>query len=629
MKAKDKIFFKNLEVLKFSNPELAKKVEEIYPKFKGKRFHHSSLNIKAELKWSKKEIEACKTGKIKTIVICGAFPPIHIKKFNREISERLICYEPQVENLVKVFSFWDMRAELPMMRICSDLEQLERQFEFFWNPYFSTALVAHPNFEKSHKDKIAEIERIIDKVQKRKQKILAEYVARSPLIFANTIDNLPNYWHLPAVKEMEDLFKDLPAIVVAAGPSLDKNVHLLTQAKGRALIFATGTTLKKLDSLGIVPDFAVAIEPKNILHQFNGLSFTKQLNLILNVDANPKLFELPVKHKFIFAYPEPINYRLAQLLGKKLVLDAGGSVATASFVIARTLGANPIILIGQDLALSEGGKSHAENLRKAESLDIKEIEAIKTGEDSEELDIYYVDGYYGGKVITRSRWLSYLRWYEVLVERLKAKAKSAGSTFLAINATEGGARIKGMEQMTLAEAIAHFCREKIDVDKKISIFISQHKNTLTANLLRGLDNMLNKLKETIKFSSASIELCDYIAKALEQKKFMNSLTDKLNTLERIEKRLSIVVREIEPIFDVLMRPELAAHAISTQDISETDEFRALVFSIKESLWFASQIKKNSIAAYNHLIRAKNAILLQLNSNASDNQIYAKEQRAPI
>lgn len=500
-----------------------------------------------------------------------------------------------------------MRAELSKMRVCSDLEQFERQFEFFWNPYYSTAVIVHPNFEKGHKDKIAEIEKIIDKIQRRKQKILAEYVTRSPLIFANITDNLPNYWHLPTVKEMEGLFTDAPAIIVAAGPSLDKNVHLLAQANGRALIFATGTTLKKLNSLGIVPDFAVVIEPRNILHQFEGLDFVEKLNLVLNVDANPKLFGLPAKHKFVFAYPEPINYRLAQLLGKESILDAGGSVATAAFVIAKTLGANPIILIGQDLALSESGESHAEDLRKAESLNVREIEAIKAGKDSEEFDIHYVDGYYENRVITRARWLSYLRWYEVLIERLKAKAAQTGSTFLAVNATEGGARIGGTEQMTLDEAIARFCHDEIDADQKISAFIDQHKCASATKLLKGLDSILNKLKESAKLSDASIALCEYIARSIEQKTLMNNLTDRLNALDRVEKRMSIVVREIEPVFDVLMRPELAAHAVAAPDISELDEAGALLFSIKESCWFASQIKKNSIAAYNHLLRAKNAI----------------------
>ena len=40
--------------------------------------------------------------------------------------------------------------------------------------------------------------------------------------------------------------KDIPVIIVSAGPSLDRNIDVLKQVKGHALIFAVDTAIKYL-----------------------------------------------------------------------------------------------------------------------------------------------------------------------------------------------------------------------------------------------------------------------------------------------------------------------------------------------------------------------------------------------
>lgn len=47
---------------------------------------------------------------------------------------------------------------------------------------------------------------------------------------------------------------DTTGIVVAAGPSLNKNIYELKKAKGKAFIVAVDTAIKPLLKAGIVPD---------------------------------------------------------------------------------------------------------------------------------------------------------------------------------------------------------------------------------------------------------------------------------------------------------------------------------------------------------------------------------------
>ena len=65
--------------------------------------------------------------------------------------------------------------------------------------------------------------------------------------FADTfMENLPNILRMPGVTALKGIFKGRPAIVVAAGPSLEKNLHLLKEAKSKAVIIAVDAALPTL-----------------------------------------------------------------------------------------------------------------------------------------------------------------------------------------------------------------------------------------------------------------------------------------------------------------------------------------------------------------------------------------------
>jgi hypothetical protein len=115
------------------------------------------------------------------------------------------------------------------------------------------------------------------------------------------------------------------------------------------------------------------------------------------------------------------------------------------------LGFDTIILVGQDLALT-GNRSHADGTFEEHmpELDTKNAE--------------WVEGNCEEKVPTRTDLKVFLTWYE---ENIKL-FKDAVDTFRVINATEGGAKIKGAEVMTLKEAIEENCGREVDIQKCLS-----------------------------------------------------------------------------------------------------------------------------------------------------------------
>ena len=67
-----------------------------------------------------------------------------------------------------------------------------------------------------------------------------------------------------------DMNKDVPAIIVSAGPSLDKNLAEMINYKDKLkdyFIIAGNRTLKTLINNNIKPDLLVTVDPNEITHE--------------------------------------------------------------------------------------------------------------------------------------------------------------------------------------------------------------------------------------------------------------------------------------------------------------------------------------------------------------------------
>jgi hypothetical protein len=140
----------------------------------------------------------------------------------------------------------------------------------------------------------------------------------------------------------------------------------------------------------------------------------------------------------------------------------GGSVACSMFSLALHLGCDPIVLVGQDLSFTERFYA-AENLdgdaRVEPEADgsfrlIKPVGATGIGVRLDDGRVQFVpaqqqlevDGWAGGRVRTTPQLKAFLDWFENV-------APTLGSARL-VNATEGGARIRGFEHLPLREVSA-------------------------------------------------------------------------------------------------------------------------------------------------------------------------------
>lgn len=271
---------------------------------------------------------------------------------------------------------------------------------------------------------------------------------------SNYLCNLEYFYLSPGVIKLTEKFKGVPAIVVSAGPSLDKNISFLKEAQGRGIIIAVGAALKALQKEGITPDFVVTIDgsEKNYRH-FAGVNYSPSV-LVFDPITYPGVVSEHGGIKFTFTSLDETAKWIESHLDQKGTFLSGGSVAHLALQLALLLGADPVILVGQDLAFTDGRKHTS-------SYALKEEENTVPAE-GEEGSVYHVrvPGYYGGEVWTSRSLYNFLRWFENYIKKFAYNRTI-------INATEGGARIEGTVQMPLREAIAKYCWQKVNVKEVV------------------------------------------------------------------------------------------------------------------------------------------------------------------
>ena len=165
------------------------------------------------------------------------------------------------------------------------------------------------------------------------------------IFFDNFFENLPLILKSPGIQK--DQFKGIPALIVSAGPSLNKNIDLFPEAKGKCITITSGSAIGALQHKGWEPDAACLIDP----YKLAAVDFKPgNYRLLSNSTARPEGVKMGSKNSFFQAglFKPPLT------LPKTETLRVDISVATTAFSLAQMWGCDPIIFIGQDCGKVDG-----------------------------------------------------------------------------------------------------------------------------------------------------------------------------------------------------------------------------------------------------------------------------------
>lgn len=277
-------------------------------------------------------------------------------------------------------------------------------------------------------------------------------------------------------KEMEDI----PAILVAAGPSLDKNVEDLKKARGKAFLMVVDTALNTVLEHGIIPDLTMSIDSRKPLNLFKNAQF-ENIPIALSMNSNKEVVKKNHARHFYEIDEQSYLKRIIEKLGKDTIqLPSGGSVANNALSLLYEMGFRTIILVGQDLAYP-GGVEHAEAAygKGNDKVDTNKKKYIE------------VEDNFGNMVMTEANMNIYRKWIENYI--------TAYDDLKVINATEGGAKIAGTEFITLSEAIGQYCKKDFDAKQLLDIetyFTEEERNQFICEI-KEIPEEMEKLGQLI------------------------------------------------------------------------------------------------------------------------------------
>lgn len=469
----------------------------------------------------------------------GCFVREILEKANNDIT--IIVYEPSIDIFMAVIKSIDISDILSNEKIGIVVADINMQmYKNLMGGMLrsynkdSCRHIVLPKYGELFSDQCAQLVTMTNEIYDELQMLANTLESSGRDICKNNIMNMKYLYGCKSGMDFVGAFpEDMPAIIVSAGPSLAQNKHLLSQAKGKALIIVVDTAIKQVMSIGIKPDMVISVDYAKDLKYFDQEGL-QEIPFVAEADSSVDVLDMVKPRDVIFCGADSVLWEgLFEKVGSEIrYLDRGGSVATVAIACAINWGFKRIILIGQDLTFT-GGVVHA-------------------GEQAKEFDFStghysYVEGINGEQLVTRMDYLAYLRWIENMAYRFQ--------NVEFIDATEGGALIANTTVMTFQDAIDKYCQNVYDVENIIysvpKLFEGENSKLVEDSLQRmkeNLGSLKRRLTETAldcRTGSKMLSRGDYNLKGLKK---INASIEKMDNY-LLESEESVLFSKLDSSVD--------------------------------------------------------------------------------
>ncbi len=413
-----------------------------------------------------------------TLFIFGGGFLYHLKAILKKGSyQKVVCYEPCPELLKKCLQNIDL-SEFKnydfLIVTGNNFIEVAGQI----NQYLSVAILEHqieilPYYQELFTEQISRIQYVLwESIRISRLNLATSKMAGSQWL-ANGAFNSHTIINSPGIRNFFDKFKGIPAVIVSAGPSLVKNIHLLNNIRENAVIICAGTSIRAMQKFEVLPHFLVAFDgaPCNT-EIFSNLEL-KDICLIYSYRFFPKALQQFTGKK---VYMKLDTDTFSDYLSLKCggydfgTIRSGFSVAHSALDVAMKMGCEPVIMIGQDLAFT-GNRNYAENLKM-----------ITFDNNNLPPGSFYTKDIDGKDIVTDQK-LDSMR----LLFELMAAEYYQGKTI--INATEGGQPIKGISNRKLAEVINEYCQTAKNITGQIDYIYNSGFQEIKRHASQAISNI--------------------------------------------------------------------------------------------------------------------------------------------
>ena len=303
---------------------------------------------------------------------------------------------------------------------------------------------------------------------------------RGPAWLDHYLDNVAQLVASPALPQLAGCMRGVPAIIAAAGPSLDRNIEQLPALRDRALILTVNSAARALARAGVQPHALVSIESADVTAGLDGLPWLGEIAAFLELTGNPNLWSVPFARRIALSVDTNGCSAFSEQLAEGLGISGGFCVANAAVAVARILGCDPIILVGSDLAYagtrvyargtmfeemraepSGDGTVKMSGLEGRRLIEQRSKHALGGNHTPTTAHTIEVGAWDGTGVVTTTRDFAMFRdWYTHFAQM------HPEATLL--NATEGGAWIDGWTHVPLRDAVPADSTPSVPVSQRFA-----------------------------------------------------------------------------------------------------------------------------------------------------------------
>jgi hypothetical protein len=220
-----------------------------------------------------------------------------------------------------------------------------------------------------------------------------------------------------------------------------------------------------------------------------------------------------------------IDDLLRDVAPRRAALRAGSTVAHLAFYLAEHLGCDPVILVGQDLAFTEGlyypAGMQVERIWQPElsrfvTVEMKQWERIVRCRGV----LRRIEDIHGRPTYTDEQMFTYAEQFQ---------SDFLGTKTRVIHATEGGMRLDGTEVLTLRAAAERFCTRPLPADL-FRLDGEAAADDLRGRALAELDQRLVEVREVRAIAEETHELLAQLVELVDRPAEFNRLVARVDEL---------------------------------------------------------------------------------------------------
>jgi len=389
------------------------------------------------------------------LVLVGMAAGFHIQALLEHLrpGATLLVLDPDPAAVRAVASVRDLSCCLPpagvklVIAVHQDVYDLSARFreQFDDFPRLQLAIWTPPGLQRAGNQRLQVLHQRLLEVSRRIVMDRSTTAALSASWLENGIRNLPKLLQNPGVQVLDQAFAGCPALVIAAGPTLNHSIELARTYAERAVIIAVGTAVKPLLAAGITPHFIVIVDGAAISQrQIDGVPPLPSY-LVSCGNLYPPILANFAHQMFVFHMGglAELNEWVSQQQVQWGPLRTGGTVTLTALDLALLLGCQPIMALGLDLAFTADGTSHAR-------------QSMYDGNRYNPQTLIAVPGNYEPTVLTSRQFAVYI---EFLSDYALQVRQHRDQTL--INVNTGGAALHGFELLSPAAAAARLANAPI------------------------------------------------------------------------------------------------------------------------------------------------------------------------